>query len=88
VLYVRRERLNGPVRFMTWDNLRHQGCLLICAVCILTGHPLLALFVILVDASFGFVRRHRMTVLVTHYMNHSILGGRRKTDPQLRRPNV
>ena len=90
VIFVKRERLNGAVQFMTWDNARHHGMLLFLS-CLMVWRAFLpfastSLFigycivaVIITDAVFTFRRRTRMAELVGEYMGRR--GGRRKLDP-------
>lgn len=97
VVKVRVERMNGAVQFMTLDNLRHHGfvvlssfILLSCSFILLsfsvasdTGLQVLTILtsITIVDIIFSFFRRIKMARLVGEHFAKSIKGGRRRDDP-------
>lgn len=97
VVKVRVERMNGAVQFMTLDNLRHHGfvvlsslILLFCSFVLLsypvastTGLQILTVLtsITIADIVFSFFRRIKMARLVGEHFASSRKGGRRRDDP-------
>lgn len=77
---VYREDVNGAIKFMTWDNLRHQACLMFLFVRLWYDYdPFYSYIVFLFDAVFSLGRRPKMDRLVGDHLRWR--GGKRKTDP-------
>lgn len=71
VFTAKSKSVNGAIKYMTLDNVRHQVCLLVLILLIIGGAPMsYACSVIIFDALFTFFRRRRMAVLVADYIAH------------------
>lgn len=71
VLRAKRENLNGAIRFMTLDNVRHQVCLMTLILMIIAASPISYMCAVLIfDALFTFYRRGKMAALVADYITH------------------
>lgn len=94
VAHTRREKINGAIRFMTLDNMRHQAGLMVLA-CIMLWvswqplllYPTLSCLIawgMVIDVIFSLIRRRTMEILVAEYLHTrvGVPGGRRKMDPK------
>ena len=103
VVKVRVDRINGAVRFMTLDNLRHHGFVLLSSLILLfcsfilldfpvastTGLQVLTVLttITVIDIIFSCFRRIKMARLVGEHLVKVRRGGRRHDDPPAHQDN-